>query len=85
MHRDMAKPLADDAVEPQIVVLLHQPVPAPVLPVRPHVGRTVTARRSMDESRAGSVTMAATLPHRKRNDQPRDHLTPLAGRTKNEP
>ena len=34
------------------------------------VGRTVTARRSMDESRAGSVAMTATLPHRERNGQP---------------
>ena len=36
-------------------------------------------------TRAIADTMAGTLPHRKRNDQPRDHLTPLAGRTKNEP
>ena len=38
MHRDMAQALADDAVERQVVVLFHQPVPAPVLPRAP--GRT---------------------------------------------
>ena len=62
VDRDMAKSLADDAVERQVVVLLHQPVPAPVLP-RARVGRTVTARRSMGESRTGSVAMSGTLPH----------------------
>jgi len=51
----------------------------------PQIGRTVTARRSMDESGSGSVAMASTRPQRKRNDQPEDHLTPLAKRTKNEP
>ncbi len=35
MYRDMAQPLADDTVEPQVVVLGHQLVPAPVLPRAP--------------------------------------------------
>ena len=32
MHRDMAQALADDAVERQVVMLRHEPVPAPVFP-----------------------------------------------------
>ena len=42
MHRDMAQPFADDTVEPQVVVLGHQSVPAPVLlrpPGRAHRDR----------------------------------------------
>ena len=48
MNRDMAKPLADHTMEPQVVVLLHQPVPASVLlraPGRAHRDRTQINRR----------------------------------------
>ena len=42
VHRDMAQAFADDAVKRQVVVLRHQPVPAPVLlraPGRAHRDR----------------------------------------------
>ena len=54
MHRDMAQALADDAVERQVVVLLHQPVPAPVLlraPGRTHRDRAQINGRIRDRQR----------------------------------
>ncbi len=65
MHRDMAQALADDAVERQVVVLLDQPVPAPVLaraPGRAHPdraqinGRIQSRQRRHDRHTATSKT-----------------------------
>ena len=74
MHRDMAQPLADDTVEPQVVVLGHQPVPAPVLlrpPGRAHRdpaqinGRIRGRQRRHDRHTATSRTKwpAPRSPH----------------------
>ena len=74
MHRDMAQPLADDTVEPQVVVLGHQPVPAPVLlrpPGRAHRdpaqinGRIPGRQRRHDRHTATSRTKwpAPRSPH----------------------
>ena len=48
MHRDMAQALAEHAMERQVMVLLHQTVPAPVLPITPgraHRNRTQVNQR----------------------------------------
>ena len=79
MHRDMAQTLADDAVERQVVVLFHQPVPAPVLPRAP--GRTHRDRaqingrirgqqRRHDRHTATSITKWPALrsPHADRKE-----------------
>ena len=57
---DMAKPLADDTVEPQVVVLLNQTVPAPVFlraPGRAHRDRTqINGRIRGQQRRHGQHT-----------------------------
>ena len=91
MHRDMAQPLADDTVEPQVVVLGHQPVPAPVLlrpPGRAHRdpaqinGRIRGRQRRHDRHTATSRTKwpAPRSPHAgRRADKKRalGHSSPL--------
>ena len=89
MHRDMAQALADDSVEPQVVVLRHQPIPAPVLPRAP--SRAHRDRAQIIWTNPGQVASPWPAHCHIENEMtspaitPRDHLTPLAGRTKNEP